>query len=248
MHVIAPPKKGNTKKMSLLVWTSNQISLLVQFITGIAGIYGLTIPLSPQDSVLHDVLTLEMIVQTIEFIFYLGFLTIFNLVSLTQARYYDWFLSTPIMLFTTSLYFYYKNFIENDQDSRQNNNQTPFNIKEFIKTHYVSLFAILLLNFLMLLFGFLAELGIMNRSLAFVLGTSSLIGSFSIMYQQFGQFSLHTRTIFYSMFVLWSLYGVFFLMSPVIKNLGYTILDIFAKNFFGLFLTYLIYQKKIHYT
>jgi hypothetical protein len=46
------------------------------------------------------------------------------------------------------------------------------------------------------------------------------------------------------MFTLWALYGVFFLLPPVVKNVGYTTLDIFAKNFFGLFLTYVIYSKR----
>ena len=111
--------------MSAIVWISNQISLLIQLITGIVGLYGLSLPLAPTDGVLHQVLTLEMIVQFIEFIFYIGFLTVFHLTSLTQARYYDWFLSTPIMLFTTSLYFYFKNFVE-DKETMSSKNGKPF--------------------------------------------------------------------------------------------------------------------------
>jgi len=36
---------------------------------------------------------------------------------------------------------------------------------------------------------------------------------------------------------------VFALTSYTIKNTGYNILDIFAKNFFGLFLAYVVYTK-----
>ena len=103
---------------------------------------------------------------------------------------------------------------------------------------------ILVLNFLMLLFGFLAEMGLMPRGLAFVLGTGALCGSFLIIYENFARFSKLTNNIFFVMFTLLALYGVFFLLPPVVKNVGYTTLDIFAKNFFGLFLTYVIYSKR----
>ena len=234
--------------MSILVLTSNQISLFIQFITGIIGLYGLSIPLAQADIALREVLILEMIVQTIEFIFYVGFLSIFNIISLTQARYYDWFLSTPIMLFTTSLYFYYKNFIEDKQDPKDEKDGKRFGIVEFFKKDYQPILMIVVLNFLMLLFGFLAELGMMNRTLAFILGTFSLFGSFSIIYKNYAQFSKKTETIFYIMFGLWSCYGIFFMFPPVVKNIGYTTLDIFAKNFFGIFLAYVISLKKLPVT
>ena len=89
--------------MSAIVSSATKISLGVQAITGLLGIYGLTIPLAPKDVILRQVLGLEIVVQIIEFVFYLGFLSILNLNSLTQERYYDWFLSTPVMLFTISL-------------------------------------------------------------------------------------------------------------------------------------------------
>jgi len=72
--------------MSVIVWTSHQISLVIQFITGIVGLYGLSIPLNDADTVLREVLGLELLVQSVEFLFYLGFLTILNLATLTQAR------------------------------------------------------------------------------------------------------------------------------------------------------------------
>jgi hypothetical protein len=230
--------------MSAIVWISNQISLLIQFITGIIGLYGLSLPLAPTDGILHEVLSLEMIVQAIEFIFYIGFLTVFHLTSLTQARYYDWFLSTPIMLFTTSLYFYFKNFIE-DKEAMSSKDGKPFGLWEFAKQHRTPLLGIFVLNFLMLLFGFLAEMGLLPRGLAFVLGTGALCGSFLIIYENFARFSKLTNNLFFVMFTLWAMYGVFFLLPPVMKNVGYTALDIFAKNFFGLFLTYVIYTKRI---
>lgn len=224
--------------MSTTVNTATKLSLGVQTITGLFGLYGLTIPLAPKDLILKQVLGLEMIVQIIEFIFYIGFLSVFNLNDLTRKRYYDWFLSTPVMLFTISLYFFYVNFIEG-QDTK------PIGLTEFTKTNLKQIIAFVLLNFLMLLFGYLAEVGMMNRTLAFVLGTAALGGSFGVIYESYAKSSEKTRNIFWAMFGIWALYGVAFLMPPVAKNLGYTALDIFAKNFFGLFLSYTIQQKAI---
>jgi hypothetical protein len=219
-----------------VVNNATKLSLGIQTITGLFGLYGLTIPLAPKDAILRQVLGLEMIVQIVEFIFYLGFLSVFNLTDLTRKRYYDWFLSTPVMLFTISLYFYYVNFIEG-KDTK------PIGLTEFAKDNLTEITWIVILNFLMLLFGFLAEVGIMNRGLAFVLGTGALCGSFGIIYKNYAKFSEKTKNIFWVMFGLWALYGVAFLCPPVTKNLGYTALDIFAKNFFGIFLYYIIASK-----
>jgi bacteriorhodopsin len=224
--------------MSNVVGSANKLSIGIQAVTGLLGLHGLTIPLEPKDEVLRQVLGLELIVQAIEFIFYLGFASTLNLNSLTQARYYDWFLSTPIMLFTISLYFFYVNFIEEHDDK-------TIGLVDFAKNNSKQIFGFVLLNFLMLLFGFLGERGIMNKMLAFVLGTGALVGSFGIIYENYAKYSEKTRNIFWIMFGLWSLYGIAFLMPQVAKNLGYTTLDIFAKNFFGLFLYFTINSKKV---
>lgn len=222
--------------MSGIVNSATKLSLAIQTITGLFGLYGLTIPVAPKDIILKQVLGLEVLVQIIEFIFYLGFLSVFNLADLTRKRYYDWFLSTPIMLFTISLYFYYVNFIDGASDA---------NIVDFTRENAKEIAGFVGLNLLMLLFGFLAEIGIMNRGLAFVLGTGALMGSFGIIYKSYAQFSEKTRNIFWIMFGLWAMYGVAFLMPSTPKNLGYTALDIFAKNFFGIFLYYIIAQKRV---
>jgi bacteriorhodopsin len=224
--------------MSTIVNNATKLSLGVQTITGLFGLYGLTIPVAPKDAILKQVLGLEIIVQIIEFVFYIGFLSVFNLKDLTQKRYYDWFLSTPVMLFTISLYFFYANFIEG-------NDSKPIDLAEFTKNNSKQIIAFILLNFLMLLFGYLAEVGMMNRRLAFVLGTAALCGSFGVIYESYAKFSEQTKNIFWIMFGLWALYGIAFLMPPVAKNLGYTALDIFAKNFFGIFLYYIIKQKAL---
>lgn len=210
-------------------------SVIVQFITGILGTYGLTLPLAGKDIILKQVLGLEMLVQGIEFIFYLSFLATPSILTLTRSRYHDWFLSTPIMLFTTALYFFYINFIENGSEITD--------IRAFIQTNLKPILLFIFFNFLMLLFGYLGEFGLLDKMTAFWLGTFALIASFGTIYINFAQHSVKTQRLFTIMFVIWSLYGIAFLLNPIYKNIGYTILDLFAKNFFGLFLTYIISQK-----
>ena len=213
-------------------------SLIIQFITGIFGAYGLTLPLAGKDLILKQVLGLEMLVQGIEFVFYLGFLSAPTIHNLTVSRYHDWFLSTPVMLFTTSLYFFYVNFVEQ-------NSETVVGLEEFVKDHWKAISGVVVLNFLMLLFGYLGELGVIDRMTGFWLGTAALFGSFGIIYYEFAQHSEKTKRLFWIMFSIWSVYGVAYLLKPLYKNIGYTVLDLFAKNFFGLFLTYVISGKRL---
>jgi bacteriorhodopsin len=47
------------------------------------------------------------------------------------------------------------------------------------------------------------------------------------------------------MFVVWSLYGVAAVFDFTTKNISYNILDLFAKNFYGLFLYIIIKSKAV---
>jgi bacteriorhodopsin len=221
--------------MAELVQLANRISVGVQFLTGIAGFYGLSLPVPREDAILKDVLGLEMIVQVIEFVFYLGFLSVFNIATLTQSRYFDWFISTPVMLFTTSLFFVYEN-------AKAAGTRTPESWRTFLAANVPQIAAIVVLNFLMLLFGYLAEIGVMNRMAAFWLGTLALIGSFSVIYINYVDSEL-TQILFTFLSIIWMSYGFAFLQGPVIKNLSYTVLDIVAKNFFGVYLTWKIWRS-----
>ena len=221
---------------------ATKISLFVQALTGIVGLQGLTIKIPPADQVLKQVLGLELFVQTIEFMYYLTFFSIFSLTTLTQKRYHDWFISTPVMLFTTSLYFYYVNNIENKPDEAE---KEEFDMHIFARRYWKPLLLIVILNVAMLLFGYLAELGIIGKWPGFWLGSAALVGAFATIYNNFGYQSSETKKLFWIMFSLWSLYGGVFLLPAVPKNIGYSALDIFSKNFFGLFLTYVVSKKAI---
>lgn len=110
--------------MDNIIYNSGFISLIIQLITGLVSIYGIFIPLTKEDIILRGIIIMETIVQFIEFLFYIWL--VFSIhaknVNITAIRYIDWFITTPIMLITTMLYFAY------------NSNKEQFKNKEGIIT------------------------------------------------------------------------------------------------------------------
>jgi len=51
--------------------------------------------------------------------------------------------------------------------------------------------------------------------------------------------------LFLFVFIVWSIYGVAAMMPTPYKNISYNILDIIAKNFYGLYIYYKILQYKV---
>ena len=84
---------------------SAYISLFIQFIIGLVSIHGILVPLSSKDGILNDIMMMELVVQFIEFSFYVWLVIQLSRMSfeVTYTRYFDWFISTPIMLLTTAL-------------------------------------------------------------------------------------------------------------------------------------------------
>lgn len=223
--------------MSALVESTTKASVLVQLLTGVLGAQGLMISLSPQDGILKEILGLEMFVQALELCFYIFFLASFDLPHLAINRYFDWFITTPVMLFTMATYFLYQMYQEKAI-------QDPLELREVVLLHQASLLQMFLLNAGMLAFGLLGELGILSIPISFGLGTACFVGSFSILYKEFAEKSSGGRNLFGVLFALWAGYGVSFLFPIVAKNIGYNLLDILAKNFFGLYLFWEIYQRR----
>jgi hypothetical protein len=104
---------------------------------------------------------------------------------------------------------------------------------------------IVLLNAAMLLCGLIGEFGYMSVYASSALGFIPFALNFKYIKDTFLPSSDDTfkNAIFYWFVCFWGLYGVFAVMSYTAKNTGYNILDIFAKNFFGLFLAYVVWSK-----
>lgn len=233
-----------------LVKNSLIFSLYAQIITTFLGLFGLIYNVRPTDMVLKEILTLETIVQIIEFSFYFWFSYIYaknvDKTDITRFRYYDWAFTTPIMLLNTIIYFEYNN-IENRKKNGLNNgsNDMPFTIEEFLKNNQNNIMRIITYNFIMLLIGYLQEIGLINIWASTIIGFYFLYLTFDIIYQEYASKSSKNIQIFWIMAIVWSLYGVAAMFDSKYKNFAYNILDIVSKNFYGLYITYLIYQKRI---
>ena len=82
-----------------------------------------------------------------------------------------------------------------------------------------------------------------NLFLGVVLGFIPFFIYYFIIYKKYVSTEEELNLFFYFVF-FWSLYGLSALLPYKIKNTLYNILDLFSKNFFGLFLSYLLFINK----
>jgi len=219
---------------------SAYISLVVQFIIGLIGIYGILIPLNKKDGILTNIIILETIVQFIELIFYIWLTMKLSKLTydVTYTRYFDWFLSTPIMLLTTVFFMEYLTY---------SNTSKIIKIKNILNTDFYKIIKISIANFCMLLGGFLGEIKVISRTNGFIFGTIAFLYSFYLIYERFVGNELINNILFFTMFIIWALYGIAYLFPYIPKNTMYNILDIFSKNFYGLFICFIILQKSNYF-
>jgi hypothetical protein len=93
----------------------------------------------------------------------------------------------------------------------------------------------------MLTFGLLNEHNILNKYVAVFLGFIPFVILFYIIYESYAKYSKLGTTLFIYFSFIWSIYGIAALMPYHWKNIFYNILDLFAKNFFGLYLAYILW-------
>ena len=187
-----------------------------------------------KEELIKDLLKVELFVQVIELIFYIWLIYYLHGASqnITPFRYLDWAITTPTMLITLSA------FLNHDGN-------TTSRLSDFLYTHTASIVKIVLLNALMLLCGLLGEFGYLSHYTSTALGFIPFSLNFKNIKDTFLPSSddFFKNAVFYWFVFFWALYGVFAVMSYSVKNTGYNILDIFAKNFFGLFLAYVLWAK-----
>lgn len=244
----------NYTKKHILEITINA-SIIIQIITGIITLGSFLIKLASQHMILYDIMLMETIVQFVELSFYLlisYYLVNISISNVAALRYFDWVFTTPVMLLTTIMFFDYKNkqvkesmvdTINEEKEDKHDDSQAIL----FVKENKRNIVLILVYNFLMLLFGYLGEIGSINLYLSNVIGFVFFGLAFYTIWSNYVKEStvLINHQLFYFIFIVWALYGVAALASPFIKNIGYNLLDIVAKNFYGLFIFYQIYLTSI---
>jgi hypothetical protein len=142
--------------------------------------------------------------------------------------------------------------------------ESHVDIFSILRGNYAIIFSIVILNALMLLFGYLGEKNTIPLVWGVLIGFIPFIIYYYLIYNNFVKSHGNTDAdasadavpttaninntilkLFLYFLFFWSLYGIVGLLPYYIKNTIYNILDLFSKNFFGLILSYLIITKSI---
>jgi hypothetical protein len=225
-----------------IVKDSLHLSFFVQIITLIFGLFIVFLTnVSSSNRLIREALILENAVQIIEGSFYIWFIYFYtknvDKEDIAKYRYYDWFFSTPLMIISTVAYFQFNNIKLYGLSASASSS-----LYNFIKTDIQKISELLFYNFNMLFLGYLQELKLISLALSTIFGFLFLGLLFLKMFVYYVKNNSANYLIFYLMLFIWSLYGVAALYKNKIKNASYNILDVFSKNFFGLFLAYLVYN------
>ena len=212
------------------------ISIIVQIITGIIEIAAFFVKVPTIYLLISQLLLLELVVQFFEGMFYFWLAYNFTKVSnVTPKRYIDWVITTPTMLLTLMIYLIYLN-------KRVENNTSELDFFTLLKENSNVFIPVLLLNWSMLLFGYLGEMRTIPVLLGVFLGFIPFLIYYYIIYVNYVTQNTSGYLLFWYFFFFWSLYGLVAGLPYYLKNSCYNILDLFAKNFFGIFLSYIIFS------
>ena len=120
------------------------------------------------------------------------------------------------------------------------NNTKIIGCKTVLNENYANFFKIVILNSMMLIFGYLGEINVLTTRASVMAGFLPFFAMFYIIYESYAKYTYSGMLLFTYFFIAWSLYGVSALFNYQWKNVFYNILDLISKNFFGLFLAYVI--------
>lgn len=176
--------------------------------------------LRTDDPKIRHIMNVETCISVIAAIFYGKFIEMIkdkdiDYEKLNLVRYTDWFLSTPLMLLGLGLVMTY-------------NLKTELKFKQFL--------IMILLNFGMLLFGYLGEIKKINKQFALTGGFILFAFLFYYIYAQFIKNKKNTQNFFiYMIFlIIWSIYGMIYMQTHELKNIIFNILDTIAKCIVGI--------------
>ena len=179
------------------------------------------------DSKVRHILNIETCISVVAAFFYSKFVTDIeerkkndiplDYKEIIVNRYTDWMITTPLMLLVLCLAFAY-------------NSKTTLNFFTFL--------LILLLNFGMIISGFVGEIGyIKDLQTTNLVGFAFFLALYGFIYYRFlyKKYNFDNLIIFLSFFILWSFYGVFYMYDNQFRNVGYNVLDLLSKCFVGIF-------------
>jgi len=221
-----------------LIYSTGIFSLIVQVLTAIVDFYVLTLAIPASFTLLRELVIMELIVQMVEFSFYVWMIRKISVIkNITPFRYYDWMITTPTMLIT---FMFYLMFL---RDQEKGVKSEPFFTE--LKNHWKVILKVTLLDWAMLLAGYVGETGVASYLATTVIGFIPFFLMFYLIYQNFATQSSQGQKIFWFFSGIWAIYGIAALLPYKVKNSMYNILDLLAKNFFGIFLAYVLYKASI---
>lgn len=212
------------------------VSVIIQLLTGASEIYALFINVPSDFTIIRELLLLEVSVQVIEGLFYLWLVLNFEHVTdVTPKRYIDWSITTPTMLITLIVYLIYSYH-------KTKNTTSTLYLFDILSKNASTIIYVLSLNWLMLVFGYIGEKQIIPTTSGILFGFIPFIIYYFLIYVNYVR-TPDGLNFFLYFFIFWSLYGVVALFPYYLKNACYNILDLFSKNFFGIFLSYTIITR-----
>ena len=221
-----------------IFYNSLIVSIVIQAITGLIDFIALLVKVPVEYNIIKQLLLMEFIVQVIEGTFYIWlFYNFNNVVNATPSRYFDWAITTPTMLIQLIFYLIYL-------DNKNKGTTGQIEYFKLFDENLTTIIQVLVLNWLMLLFGYLGEINVIPMLLGTIIGFIPFLIYYYIIYTNYASLSDSGWKIFVYFFFFWSLYGVASAMPYYIKNTVYNILDLFSKNFFGIFLSYIVLFQK----
>ena len=170
---------------------------------------------------IRNILNLETCISVVAAFYYGQFVDDLqegvNYEKINLTRYVDWSITTPIMLLVLVLALLF------------NNKKGPMKFANFL--------IILFFNYVMLGFGYAGEIGMLDKTLANVLGFGGFAGLYYFIYDKYikNYNNKDNNMLFISFLVLWAMYGVFYMLDDVTRNVGYNVLDLLSKCFVGIF-------------
>lgn len=135
--------------------------------------------------------------------------------DMTKTRYIDWSITTPLMLLTLCIVL-------------GMNTNTSVKLSTYL--------AIVILNYVMLYFGYLGEVGEISRFVAMVLGFIAFFIMFFIIFATFviPKYVLDNYVLYTMYLGVWGIYGIVYMFSEEYKNIIMNILDCIAKCLIGI--------------
>jgi len=173
------------------------------------------------DPKIRHILNLETVISIVAGYFYTVFMKKIenkeiDYKEINLTRYVDWAITTPVMLLVLCLVFVY-------------NNKTKLTAGFYL--------IVLILNYIMLGFGYMGENKIISKKMGWIIGSIAFIVLYGLLYVTFihSQNIFDNKIIFWAFLIFWAGYGLSYNLDEETKNISYNILDLFSKCFVGIF-------------